>query len=137
AKLIYLGIYDIFNSRKIDIDNKVIPQLLQESDIKNVAEIVGTSQAPQQTKLPEVPVDDEEEASSELEGGGDSEPASNSNKLFKNNQKRKSVSEKMPKAPVIKKQYKLAFEPVYEKQIGIAIPRRTIVVASMNRRSGA
>ncbi|PFE15023.1 hypothetical protein [Bacillus cereus] len=138
AKLIYLGIYDIFNSRKIDIDNKVIPQLLQESDIKNVAEIVGASQAPQQTKLPEVPVDDEEEeASSELEGGGNSEPASNSNKLFKNKQKRKSVSEKMPKAPVIKKQYKLAFEPVYEKQIGIAIPRRTIVVASMNRRSGA
>lgn len=34
AKLIYLGIYDIFNSRRIDIDNKVIPQLLQESDIK-------------------------------------------------------------------------------------------------------
>ncbi|MEK4599405.1 hypothetical protein MKY21_30360 [Bacillus sp. FSL R9-9497] len=137
AKLIYLGIYDIFNSRKIDIDNKVIPQLLQESDIKNVAEIVGASQAPQQTKFPEVPVDDEEEASSELEEGGDSEPASNSNKLFKNKQKRKSVSEKMPKAPIIKKQYKLAFEPVYEKQIGIAIPRRTIVVASMNRRSGA
>ncbi|MCY8952967.1 hypothetical protein MOE39_03740 [Bacillus cereus] len=137
AKLIYLGIYDIFNSRKIDIDNKVIPQLLQESDIKNVAEIVGASQAPQQTKLPEVPFDDEEEASSELEGGGDSELSSNSNKLFKNKQKRKSVSEKMPKAPVIKKQYKLAFEPVYEKQIGIAIPRRTIVVASMNRRSGA
>ncbi|HDR6318720.1 TPA: hypothetical protein QCU53_005600 [Bacillus thuringiensis] len=138
AKLIYLGIYDIFNSRKIDIDNKVIPQLLQESDIKNVAEIVGASQAPQQTKLPEVPVDDEEEeAPSELEGGGNSEPASNSNKLFKNKQKSKSISEKMPKAPVIKKQYKLAFEPVYEKQIGIAIPRRTIVVASMNRRSGA
>ncbi|MEB8677168.1 hypothetical protein P4H08_28540, partial [Bacillus cereus] len=138
AKLIYLGIYDIFNSRKIDIDNKVIPQLLQESDIKNVAEIVGASQAPQQTKLPEVPVDEEEEeASSELEEGGNSEPASNSNKLFKNKQKRKSVSEKIPKAPVIKKQYKLAFEPVYEKQIGIAIPRRTIVVASMNRRSGA
>ncbi|MCU5276521.1 hypothetical protein OCA15_28690 [Bacillus cereus] len=138
AKLIYLGIYDIFNSRKIDIDNKVIPQLLQESDIKNVAEIVGASQAPQQTKLPEVPVDDEEEeASSELEEGGNNEPSSNSNKLFKNKQKRKSVLEKMPKAPVIKKQYKLAFEPVYEKQIGIAIPRRTIVVASMNRRSGA
>ncbi|MGN4865148.1 hypothetical protein ACTFSK_24000 [Bacillus cereus group sp. MYBK132-2] len=137
AKLIYLGIYDIFNSRKIDIDNKVIPQLLQESDIKNVAEIIGASQAPQQTKLPEVPVDDEEEASSELEEGGNNEPSSNSNKLFKNKQKRKSVSEKMPKAPVIKKQYKLAFEPVYEKQIGIAIPRRTIVVASMNRRSGA
>ncbi|MFY4675031.1 hypothetical protein [Bacillus anthracis] len=140
AKLIYLGIYDIFNSRKIDIDNKVIPQLLQESDIKNVAEIVGASQAPQQTKLPEVPVDDEEEeeeASSELEEGGNSKSASNSNKLFKNKQKRKSVSEKIPKAPIIKKQYKLAFEPVYEKQIGIAIPRRTIVVASMNRRSGA
>ncbi len=138
AKLIYLGIYDIFNSRKIDIDNKVIPQLLQESDIKNVAEIVGASQAPQQTKLPEVPVDEEEEkASSELGEGGNSEPASNSNKLFKNKQKRKSVSEKMPKVPVIKKQYKLAFEPVYEKQIGIAIPRRTIVLASMNRRSGA
>lgn len=31
----------------------------------------------------------------------------------------------------------MAFEPVYEKQIGIAIPRRTIVVANMNRRSGA
>ncbi|WP_088363202.1 hypothetical protein [Bacillus cereus] len=138
AKLIYLGIYDIFNSRKIDIDNKVIPQLLQESDIKNVAEIVGASQAPQQTKLPEVPVDEEEEkASSKLGEGGNSEPASNSNKLFKNKQKRKSVSEKMPKVPVIKKQYKLAFEPVYEKQIGIAIPRRTIVLASMNRRSGA
>lgn len=140
AKLIYLGIYDIFNSRKIDIDNKVIPQLLQESDIKNVAEIVGASQAPQQTKLPEVPVDDEEgeeEASSELEEGGNSKSASNSNKLFKNKQKRKSVSEKILKAPIKKKQYKLAFEPVYEKQIGIAIPRRTIVVASMNRRSGA
>ncbi|MED1900585.1 hypothetical protein P4V05_10440 [Bacillus thuringiensis] len=138
AKLIYLGIYDIFNSRKIDIDNKVIPQLLQESDIKNVAEIVGASQAPQQTKLPEVPVDEEEqEASSELGEGGNSEPTSNSNKLFKNKQKRKSVPDEMPKAPIIKKQYKLAFEPVYEKQIGIAIPRRTIVVASMNRRSGA
>lgn len=87
AKLIYLGIYDIFNSRKIDIDNKVIPQLLQESDIKNVAEIVGASQAPQQTKLPEVPVDDEEEeeASSELEEGGNSEPASNSSQLLKTN----------------------------------------------------
>ncbi|HDR8481934.1 hypothetical protein IRV17_28335 [Bacillus cereus] len=138
AKLIYLGIYDIFNSRKIDIDNKVIPQLLQESDIKNVAEIVGASQAPQQTKLPEVPVDaEEEEVSSELEEGGNSESSSNSNKLFKNKQKRKSVPEKMPKAPIIKKQYKLAFEPVYEKQVGIAIPRRTIVVASMNSRSGA
>ncbi|EEL61698.1 hypothetical protein ACSYR0_01075 (plasmid) [Bacillus cereus] len=138
AKLIYLGIYDIFNSRKIDIDNKVIPQLLQESDIKNVAEIVGASQAPQQTKLPEIPVDEqEEEVSSELDENGNSQPSSKSNKLFKNKQKRKSVSEKMPKAPVIKKQYKLAFEPVYEKQIGIAIPRRTIVVASMNRRSGA
>ncbi|MED0950890.1 hypothetical protein P4T70_22645 [Bacillus mobilis] len=138
AKLIYLGIYDIFNSRKIDIDNKVIPQLLQESDIKNVAEIVGASQAPQQTKLPEVPVDDEEEeAPSELEGGGNSEPASNSNKLFKHKQKRKTISEETPKAPIIKKQYKLAFEPVYEKQIGIAIPRKTIVVASMNSRSGA
>ncbi|MGF9829576.1 hypothetical protein ABEX57_24085 [Bacillus anthracis] len=139
AKLIYLGIYDIFNSRKIDIDNKVIPQLLQESDIKNVAEIVGASQAPQQTKLPEVPVDDEEEeeASSELEEGGNSEPASNSSQLLKNKQKRKSVSEKIPKAPIIKKQYKFAFESVYEKQIGIAIPRRIIVVASMNRRSGA
>ncbi|MFB5583487.1 hypothetical protein ETJ91_29490 [Bacillus albus] len=137
AKLIYLGIYDIFNSRKIDIDNKVIPQLLQESDIKNVAEIVGASQAPQQTKLLEVPVDEEEErVSSKLEENSNNESASKS-KLFKNKQKRKSVSEKMPKAPVIKKQYKLAFEPVYEKQIGIAIPRRTIVVASMNRRSGA
>lgn len=131
AKLIYLGIYDIFNSRKIDIDNKVIPQLLQESDIKNVAEIVGASQAPQQTKLPEVPVDKEEEE------GGKSEPASSSNKLFKNKQKRKTILEETPKAPIIKKQYKLAFEPVYEKQIGIAIPRKTIVVASMNSRSGA
>lgn len=138
AKLIYLGIYDIFNSRKIDIDNKVIPQLLQESDIKNVAEIVGASQAPQQTKLPEIPVDEEEEeVSSELEKGGNNEPSSNSNKLFKNKQKRKSVPDETPKAPIIKKQYKLAFEPVYEKQIGIAIPRRTIVIASMNRRSGA
>ncbi|MED0940299.1 hypothetical protein P4T37_26965 [Bacillus mobilis] len=138
AKLIYLGIYDIFNSRKIDIDNRVIPQLLQESDIKNVAEIVGSSQAPQQTKLPEVPVDkEEEEVSSELEEGGKSEPASSSNKLFKNKQKRKTISEETPKAPIIKKQYKLAFEPVYEKQIGIAIPRKTIVVASMNSRSGA
>ncbi|WP_226546232.1 hypothetical protein [Bacillus thuringiensis] len=138
AKLIYLGIYDIFNSRKIDIDNKVIPQLLQESDIKNVAEIVGASQAPQQTKLPEIPVDEEEEeVSRELEKGGNNEPSSNSNKLFKNKQKRKSVPDETPKAPIIKKQYKLAFEPVYEKQIGIAIPRRTIVIASMNRRSGA
>ncbi len=138
AKLIYLGIYDIFNSRKIDIDNKVIPQLLQESDIKNVAEIVGASQAPQQTKLPEVPVDeDEEEESSELEEGGNNGVSSTSNKLFKNKQKLKSVPDETPKASIIKKQYKLAFEPVYEKQIGIAIPRRTIVVASMNRRSGA
>ncbi|PGW01838.1 hypothetical protein [Bacillus cereus] len=138
AKLIYLGIYDIFNSRKIDIDNKVIPQLLQESDIKNVAEIVGVSQAPQQTKLPEVPVDEEEEeVSSELEEGGKNEATSNSNKLFKKKQKRKSVPNETPKAPIIKKQYKLAFEPVYEKQIGIAIPRRTIVVASMNKKSGA
>lgn len=130
AKLIYLGIYDIFNSRKIDIDNKVIPQLLQESDIKNVAEIVGASQAPQQTKLPEVPVDDEEEE------GSNSEPSSKS-QLFKNKQKRKSIQEETPKAPNIKKQYKLVFESVYGKQIGIAIPRRTIVIASMNRRSGA
>ncbi|RFB39063.1 hypothetical protein [Bacillus sp. dmp10] len=138
AKLIYLGIYDIFNSRRIDIDNKVIPQLLQESDIKNVAEIVGASQAPQQTKLPEVPVgEEEEEVSSELEEGGNSEPSSKSNKLFNNKQKRKSVPEETAKAPIIKKQYKLAFEPVYEKQIGIAIPRSTIVVASMSRRSGA
>ncbi|MEH6847718.1 hypothetical protein CN939_26405 [Bacillus thuringiensis] len=137
AKLIYLGIYDIFNSRKIDIDNKVIPQLLQESDIKNVVEIVGASQAPQHTKLPEVPFDEEEaKVSSELEKGNNSE--SNSNlKLFKNKQKRKSIQEETSKAPIIKKQYKLAFEPVYEKQIGIAIPRRTIVVANMNRRSGA
>ncbi|PEU23876.1 hypothetical protein [Bacillus wiedmannii] len=131
AKLIYLGIYDIFNSRKIDIDNKVIPQLLQESNIKNVAEIVGASQAPQQTKLPDVPVGEE------LEEDSNSEPPSKSNNLFKNKQKRKSIPEDTPKAPIIKKQYKLAFEPVYEKQIGIAIPRRTIVVASMNRRSGA
>ncbi|SCC52188.1 Protein of unknown function [Bacillus thuringiensis] len=88
AKLIYLGIYDIFNSRKIDIDNKVIPQLLQKSDIKNVAEIVGASQAPQQTKLPDVPVgEEEEEVSSELEEGSNNESASKS-KLFKN----KSVS---------------------------------------------
>ncbi|OPD53947.1 hypothetical protein [Bacillus anthracis] len=137
AKLIYLGIYDIFNSRKIDIDNKVIPQLLQEPDIKNVAEIVGASRAPQQTKLPEVRIDEEEEISRELEEGNNSESSSKLNALFKNKQKRKSVSEKIPKAPIIKKQYKLAFEPVYEKQIGIAIPRRTIVVASMNRRSGA
>ncbi|OOZ75805.1 hypothetical protein BHL35_27885 [Bacillus cereus] len=137
AKLIYLGIYDIFNSRKIDIDNKVIPQLLQESDIKNVAEIVGASQAPQQTKLSDVPVDEEqEEVSSELEEGSNSEPHSKS-KLFKNKKKRKYIQEETPKAPIIKKQYKLAFEPVYEKQIGIAIPRKTIVVASMNRRSGA
>ncbi|WP_186315371.1 hypothetical protein [Bacillus thuringiensis] len=138
AKLIYLGIYDIFNSRKIDIDNRVIPQLLQDSDIKNVVEIVGASQAPQQTKLPEVPVDEEEEeVSSELKKGDNNEPSSNSNKLFKNKQKRKSVPDETSKAPIIKKQYKLAFEPVYEKQIGITIPRRTIVVASMNRRSGA
>lgn len=138
AKLIYLGIYDIFNSRRIDIDNKVIPQLLQESDIKNVAEIVGASQAPQQTKLSEVPVDEEEEeVSSKLEKSGNSGTSSSSNKLFKNKQKRKSVPDETPQAPIIKKQYKLAFEPVYEKQIGIAIPRRTIVVASMNRRSGA
>lgn len=138
AKLIYLGIYDIFNSRRIDIDNKVIPQLLQESDIKNVAEIVGASQAPQQTKLSEVPVDEEEEeVSSKLEKSGNSGTSSSSNKLFKNKQKRKSVPDETPQAPIIKKQYKLAFEPVYEKQIGIAIPRRTIVVVSMNRRSGA
>lgn len=136
AKLIYLGIYDIFNSRKIDIDNKVIPQLLQESDIKNVAEIVGASQAPPQTKLPNILVDEEEEISSELEEGDNSEPHSKS-KLFKNKQKRESIQEETPKAPIIKKHYKLAFEPVYEKQIGIAIPRKTIVVASMNRRSGA
>ncbi len=103
AKLIYLGIYDIFNSRRIDIDNKVIPQLLQESDIKNVAEIVGASQAPQQTKLPEVPVDEEEEeVSSELEEGGNNEASSNSKKLFKNNQKRKSVPGESQKAPIIK-----------------------------------
>lgn len=90
AKLIYLGIYDIFNSRRIDIDNKVIPQLLQESDIKNVAEIVGASQAPQQTKLSEVPVDEEEEeVSSKLEKSGNSGTSSSSNKLFKTN---KSVS---------------------------------------------
>lgn len=79
-----------FNSRRIDIDNKVIPQLLQESDIKNVAEIVGASQAPQQTKLPEAPVDEEEEeVSSELEEGGNNEASSNSKKLFKTS---KSVS---------------------------------------------
>lgn len=137
AKLIYLGIYDIFNSRKIDIDNKVIPQLLQESDIKNVVEIVGASQAPQHTKLLEVPVDEEEEeVSSELEEGSNSKLPSKS-KLFKTKPKSKSIQQETPKAPIIKKQYKLAFEPVYEKQIGIAIPRRTIVVASMNRRSGA
>ncbi|MEC2484912.1 hypothetical protein P9Z06_24960 [Bacillus cereus] len=137
AKLIYLGIYDIFNSRKIDIDNKVIPQLLQESDIKNVVEIVGASQAPQHTKLPEVPFDEEEaKVSSELEEGNNSESHYNL-KLFKNKQKSKSIQEETSKEPIIKKQYKLAFETVYEKQIGIAIPRRTIVVASMNRRSGA
>ncbi|HDR7067925.1 TPA: hypothetical protein QC415_005427 [Bacillus cereus] len=137
AKLIYLGIYDIFNSRKIDIDNKVIPQLLQESDIKNVVEIVGASQAPQHTKLSEGPVDEEEEeVLSELEEGSNSKLPSKS-KLFKNKPKSKSIQQETPKAPIIKKQYKLAFEPVYEKQIGIAIPRRTIVVASMNRRSGA
>ncbi|MDA2452371.1 hypothetical protein ORM30_20120 [Bacillus cereus] len=135
GKLIYLGIYDIFNSRKIDIDNKVIPQLLQESDIKNVVEIVGTSEALQETKVPKVLVD--EEVSSELEEGGNNELSSKSNKLFKNKQNRKSIQKETSKAPIIKKQYKLAFEPVYEKQIGIAIPRRTIVVASMNRRSGA
>lgn len=137
AKLIYLGIYDIFNSRKIDIDNKVIPQLLQESDIKNVVEIVGASQAPQHTKLSEGPVDEEEEeVLSELEEGSKSKLPSKS-KLFKNKPKSKSIQQETPKASIIKKQYKLAFEPVYEKQIGIAIPRRTIVVASMNRRSGA
>ncbi|PEJ36753.1 hypothetical protein [Bacillus wiedmannii] len=137
AKLIYLGIYDIFNSRKIDIDNKVIPQLLQESNIKNVAEIVGASQAPQQTKLPEDTIDEEEErVSSKLEENSNNESGSNS-KLFKNKQKRKSIQEKTTKAPIIKKQYKLAFEPVYGKKIGIAIPRKTIVVASMSRRSGA
>ncbi|OUB84238.1 hypothetical protein BK788_15360 [Bacillus thuringiensis serovar sinensis] len=109
AKLIYLGIYDIFNSRKIDLDNKVIPQLLQESDIKNVAEIVGASQAPQQTKLPDVPSDEEEEEiSSELEEDRNSEPPSNS-KLYKNKQKCKSIQEETPKAPIIKKQYKLAY----------------------------
>ena len=64
--------------------------MLQESDIKNVAEIVGASQAPQQTKLPEVPVDeDEEEVSSELEEGGNNGVSSISNKLFKTS---KSVS---------------------------------------------
>lgn len=136
AKLIYLGIYDIFNSRRIDIDNKVIPQLLQESDIKNVAEIVGESQAPQQTKLPDIPAEEEEEVPSDLEEGSNDEPSSKS-KIFKNKQKRKSVQEETVIAPIIKKQYKLSFEPVYEKQIGIAIPRKTIVVASMNRRSGA
>ncbi|MED3315848.1 hypothetical protein [Bacillus wiedmannii] len=137
AKLIYLGIYDIFNSRKIDIDNKVIPQLLQESNIKNVAEIVGASQAPQQTKLPEDTIDEEEErVSSKLEENSNNESGSNS-KLFKNKQKRKSIQEKTTKAPIIKKQYKLAFDPVYGKKIGIAIPRKTIVVASMSRRSGA
>lgn len=137
AKLIYLGIYDIFNSRKIDIDNKVIPQLLQESDIKNVVEIVGASQAPQHTKLSEGPVDEEEEeVLSELEEGSNSKLPSKS-KLFKSKPKSKSIQQETPKAPIIKKQYKLAFEPVYEKQIGIAIPRRTIVVVSMNRRSGA
>ncbi|MED2584302.1 hypothetical protein P4201_28775, partial [Bacillus thuringiensis] len=109
AKLIYLGIYDIFNSRKIDIDNKVIPQLLQESDIKNVVEIVGTSQAPQQTKVPKVLVDEEEEkVSSELEEGGKNELSSKSNKLFKNKQNRKSIQKETSKAPIIKKQYKLA-----------------------------
>lgn len=137
AKLIYLGIYDIFNSRKIDIDNKVIPQLLQESNIKNVAEIVGASQAPQQTKLPEDTIDEEEErVSSKLEENSNNESGSNS-KLFKNKQKRKSIQEKTTKAQIIKKQYKLAFDPVYGKKIGIAIPRKTIVVASMSRRSGA
>ncbi|MGZ9774199.1 hypothetical protein ACXY7N_27025 [Bacillus toyonensis] len=137
AKLIYLGIYDIFNSRKIDIDNKVIPQLLQESDIKNVAEIVGSSQAPQQTKLPEDTVDEEEErVSNKLEENSNNESSFNS-KLFKNIQKRKSIQEKTPKAPIIKKRYKLAFGPVYGERIGIAIPRKTIVVASMSRRSGA
>ncbi|MET1123575.1 hypothetical protein ABWU59_32325, partial [Priestia megaterium] len=57
--------------------------------------------------------------------------------LFKNKQKRKSIQEKTPKVLINKKQYKLAFEPVYGKKIGIAIPRKTIVVASMSRRSGA
>ncbi|KLA26066.1 hypothetical protein B4077_6086 [Bacillus cereus] len=111
--------------------------MLQKSDIKNVADIVGASQAPQQTKLPGVPVgEEEEEVSSELEEGSNNESASKS-KRFKNKQKRKSIQEETPKAPIIKKQYKLAFGPVYGKQIGIAIPRKTIVVASMSRRSGA
>ncbi|PEU18110.1 MULTISPECIES: hypothetical protein [unclassified Bacillus (in: firmicutes)] len=134
AKLIYLGIYDIFNSRKIDIDNKVIPQLLQESDIKNVAEIVGENQAPKGPTIQNIPTEDEKEPDSIPEedeiGNIDS-----STKVTK--KKVAAKREEKVKEPVIKKQYKLAFEPVYEKQVGIAIPRKTIVVASMNKRSGA
>lgn len=52
-------------------------------------EIVRASQAPQHTKLPEVPFDEEEaKVSSELEEGNNSESHSNL-KLFKTN---KSVS---------------------------------------------
>ncbi|MEC2916753.1 hypothetical protein P9X48_29615, partial [Bacillus cereus] len=94
-------------------------------------------QAPQHTKLPEVTFDEEEEkVTSQLEEGTNSVSHSTV-KVCKKKQKRTSRQEETPKAPNRQKTYKLAFEPVYEKQIGIAIPRRTIVVANMNRRSGA
>ncbi|PEB54633.1 hypothetical protein COO03_05170 [Bacillus sp. AFS098217] len=134
AKLIYLGIYDIFNSRKIDLDNKVIPQLLQESDIKNVAEIVGENQAPKGPTIPNISAEDEKESDSVPEEDEIGNIAS-STKVTK--KKVAAKQEEKVKEPVIKKQYKLSFEPVYEKQVGIAIPRKTIVVASMNKRSGA
>lgn len=133
AKLIYLGIYDIFNSRKIDIDNKVIPQLLQESDIKNVAEIVGENQAPKDTKMPDVSEEGQEPNSIPEEDAVEKMDSSTKGTT----KKVATKQEEKVKEPVIKKQYKLAFEPVYEKQVGIAIPRKTIVVASMNKRSGA
>lgn len=77
--------------------------------------------------MPEVPVDEEEgEVSRKLEEDSNNEFASNS-KLFKNKQKRKSIQEKTPKVLINKKQYKLAFEPVYGKKLVLPFQEKQLL----------
>ncbi|CAM4419513.1 hypothetical protein [Bacillus manliponensis] len=143
--LVAWGVYDIFNSNRIKME-ALIAQVKEPVSLTNVQHILYQDDI--ELELGDIPVTaDIEVISLEEENTGVKEVNPNEEKKLNKKPKKSSVEQNNTRntekesqhkpTTVEKNKYTISFQQVVSETVTITIPRKTIVIANVNSRSGS
>lgn len=142
--LVAWGVYDIFNSNRIKMES-LIAQIKEPASLTNVQHILYQDDI--ELELGDIPVTADIEVISLEENTGVKEVNPNEEKNLNKKPKKNSVEQNNTRNtekesqhnPTIveKNKYTISFQQVVSETVTITIPRKTIVIANVNSRSGS